>query len=80
MIGALAPAFTVVIENEKRTVVLKKDFQGIHAPVDLLSKKLTMEFSGVRGKGNRRLTFRIDPGNQVDELNEEDNQLRKALN
>ncbi len=75
-----SPAFSVVIENEKRVVILKKDFPGMNAPVDLLPKKLTMEFSGVRGKGNRLLIFRVDPGNQVDELNEENNQIRKAIN
>jgi hypothetical protein len=75
-----SPAFSVVVENEKRVVILKKDFPGMNAPVDLLPKRLTMEFSGVRGKGNRLLTFRVDPGNQVDELNEENNQIRKALN
>ena len=75
-----SPAFTVAIENEKRVVILKKDFPGMDAPVDLLPKRLTMEFSGVRGRGNRLLIFRVDPGNQVDELNEENNQIRKALN
>ena len=78
--SASSPAFTVVIENEKRVIILKKDFPGMDAPLDLLPKRVTMEFSGVRGKGNRLLTFRVDPGNQVDELNEENNQIRKALN
>ncbi|MFN8005846.1 MAG: CARDB domain-containing protein [Terriglobia bacterium] len=75
-----APGFSVVVENERRTVILKKDFPGLEAPLDLLPKTVKMEFSGLRGKGNRLLTFRVDPTNQVDELNEENNQVRKVLN
>ncbi len=77
---ANAPSFTVQVENEKRTVLFKKQVDGLEAPLDLLPRRITVEFSGLRLGASRALVFRIDPEGKVDEVSEENNAVRTNLN
>jgi hypothetical protein len=77
--GKKSPPFTLVVENENRTVLFKKELGGLEAPTDLKPKTLTVELSGLRAHGARSLIFKLDPVNKVEEITDENNQLRKNL-
>ena len=77
--GKKSQPFTLVVENENRTVLFKKELGGLAAPTDLKPKTLTVELSGLRAHGARSLIFKLDPVNKVEEITDENNQLRKNL-
>ena len=80
-LGAVAsPAFTLQVENEKRVVLLKKQVEGLPAPLDLTPKKQTVEFSGLKPGASRVLIFRIDPESKIEEATRENNLVRRNLN
>jgi hypothetical protein len=78
--SAAAFAFTLQIENEKRAVLFKKQFEGLTAPLDLTPKQQTVEFSGLKPGASRVLIFRIDPESKIEEVTRENNTVRKNLN
>lgn len=78
--SAAAPAFTLQVENEKRAVLLKKQVEGLPAPLDLTPKQQTVEFSGLKPGASRVLIFRIDPESKIEEVTRENNSVRKNLN
>jgi Concanavalin A-like lectin/glucanases superfamily len=78
--SAAAPSFTLQVENEKRTVLFKKQLEGLPAPLDLTPRQLTIEFSGLRPGASRALIFRIDPEGKIEEITRENNLVRKNLN
>jgi hypothetical protein len=75
-----APAFSLQVENEKRVVLLKKQVEGLPAPLDLAPRKQAIEFSGLKPGGSRVLIFRIDPESKIEEVTRENNTVRKNLN
>jgi concanavalin A-like lectin/glucanase superfamily protein len=80
-LGAVAaPPFTLQVENEKRVVLLKKQVEGLAAPLDLAPKAQTIDFSGLRPGASRVLIFRIDPESKIEEATRENNSVRKILN
>ena len=74
------PPFELQVENEKRVVLLKKRVDGIEAPVDLLPKRVVVELSGIRVGASRMLIFRLDPANEIEEITQDNNVVRKPLN
>jgi hypothetical protein len=78
--SAAAPAFTLQVENEKRAVLFKKQFEGLPAPLDLSPKQQMIEFSGLKPGASRVLIFRIDPESKIEETTRENNLVRKNLN
>ena len=78
--SAPAPAFTLQIENEKRAVLFKKQFEGLPAPLDLSPKQQTVEISGLKPGASQVLIFRIDPESKIEEVTRENNSVRKNLN
>jgi hypothetical protein len=77
--GKKSSSFTLVVENEKKAVLLRKEIDGLEAPVDLKPKTVSTELSGLRTRGARTLVLRIDPENKVEEITEENNQLRMQI-
>lgn len=78
--AAKASAFSVLIENEKRSVLFKRQIETLDAPLDLIPKKISIEFSGLRLGASQALVFRIDPEGKVDEVSEENNTVKRSLN
>jgi len=78
--AAAAPSFTLQVENEKRFVLLKKQINGLPAPLDLTPKRQRIEFSGLRPGASRVLMFRIDPEGKIEEATRENNLARLNLN
>jgi Concanavalin A-like lectin/glucanases superfamily len=77
--GKKSSSFTLVVENEKKAVLLRKEIDGLEAPVDLKPKTVSIELSGLRTRGARTLVLKIDPENKVEEITEENNQLRMQI-
>jgi subtilase family serine protease len=63
------------VENEKKAVLLKKEIDGLEAPVDLRPKTVAIDLIGLRTDGTRTLVLKLDPGDKVEEITEENNQL-----
>ena len=78
--AAAAPTYTLQVENEKRVVLFKKQFEGLPAPLDLSPKQQTVEFSGLKPGASRVLIFRLDPESKIEETTRENNSVRKTLN
>jgi hypothetical protein len=77
--GKKSPPFELTVENERRTPLFKKELDGLEAPSDLKPKTVTVELSGLRSRGARSVFIRLDPANRVEEITDENNQLRKNL-
>jgi hypothetical protein len=73
--GEKSPGFALVVENEKKAVLLKKEIDGLEAPVDLRPKTVAIDLIGLRTHGTRTLVLKLDPGDKVEEITEENNQL-----
>jgi hypothetical protein len=74
-----SPAFTLEVENEKREILLKKQLDGIDAPVDFLPKKTVVDLSGLHLLGARTLFFKVNPERAFEEITEENNLLRRTF-
>jgi len=77
--GSKSPPFQLIVENEKRTSLLKKEIDGLEAPSDLKPKTVTVELAGLRSRGAKSVVIKLDPGNHVEEITNENNQLRKSF-
>jgi len=77
--GKKSPPFELTVESEKRTPLFKKELDGLEAPTDLQPKTVTVELSGLRNRGARSIIIKLDPGDHVEEITDENNQLRKNL-
>jgi hypothetical protein len=77
--GSKSPPFELTLENEKRTPLFKKELDGLEAPSDLKPKTVTVELSGLRSRGAKSIVIKLDPANHVEEITDENNQLRKSL-
>ena len=77
--GSKSPPFELTVENEKRTPLFKKELDGLEAPTDLKPKTVTIELSGLRSRGAKSVVIKVDPGKHVEEITDENNQLRKSL-
>jgi hypothetical protein len=77
--GSKSPPFELTVENEKRTSLFKRELDALEAPADLRPKRVTIELSGLRSRGAKAVVIKVDPGNHVEEITDENNQLRKSL-
>jgi len=77
--GKKSPPFELTVENERRTSLFKRELDGLEAPSDLKPKTVTLELSGLRSRGAKTVVIKVDPGEHVEEITDENNQLRKSL-
>jgi hypothetical protein len=75
-----SPQFTLQVEDERRTVVFRKEVDGLEAPLDCKPRTTIVEISGLPARLNSALFFRLNPEKKFEEISEQNNQIRTGPN
>jgi hypothetical protein len=77
--GKATPPFLFAVENEKRTVLYQQEISSLEAPLDLKPRIRVVPLGGFKAQGARAINIRLDPLDKVEEICEENNQVRATF-